>query len=464
MFRFRDPKQPPVPKPLHARARRCCGFAARNALLGASAAAKASADALRWAAEGRPVPPPAPVPLPVAPPPAPPLPARGVGRPQAIAAAGLALFIVLCVTGVPPHRAVLVVGAVAVGVFALERLFRSDRAASRRPAPPPALPPLDPIPVVVVSPPPPVMARRPTARPAPRCGRSSSKVLPILAVALAVGIAVSASGVRSGRRASIDPPPAPQEMRRLGPAKLTDYATDNGVLGGAKAALQVLEDRTRDKLTATAALQPLPPAAPILPIPPLPVPPPPPPVPADKAVRVALHLTPDPAAKPKAAVKLTGVKSDKPHATRPEAEADLLLVAQLRLADQFAKLDPPLDVTPSLNRIRTDYLREDSVKKVDPTPEDVQAWKQVDPELGANRFWVTADVEVSEEQVRQLRGDRRLAAAGPVFLLPLILAGGLYGFLRLDAWTKGHLTGGLVAVVGGLVIAAATVAALLAPW
>lgn len=457
MFRFRDPKQPPMPTPWHARARRGCGSAARAALLGAANAAKVSADALRWAAEGRPAPPapPQPVPLPAALPPTPPAPARGIGRSQVIAAAGLALFLILSATGVPPHRGVLVVGAVAAGVFALERLLRSDRGTARPPAPP-AMPRMEPIPVVVVSPPPPVMARRPTQR----CGRSSSKVLPILAVALAVGIAVSASGVRSHRRAEVAPPPAPQNMARLSPAKLADYAADNAVLGGAKAALKELEDRTRDRLTAAAALQPLPPAAPILPIPPLP--PAPPPVPTDKAVQVALHLAPDPAAKPRAAVRLAGLRSDAPHASKEEAVADLIAAAQLRLADQFAKLDPPLDVTPSPNLIRKEYLREDSVKRVDPSPEDVAAWRQAD--LDPNRFWVTADVEVTEEQVRQLRGDRRLAAAGPAFLLPLLLSAGLYGFLRLDAWTKGHLTGWLVAGVGGLVIAAATVAALLAPW
>ena len=374
MFRFRHEPQPPVPpKPWHAHAKRCAGSAARNALLGAAAAAKVSADALRWAAEGRPA--------------------------------------------------------------------------------PPAPPKVDPIPVMIVSPPPPVMARRP-ARPEPRAGQSSSKVLPILAVALLVGFAVALSGVRSNVK-SISAPPAAQNMSRLTPAKLTDYATDNGVLGGARAALKALEVSAKAELTRVP--QAVPPLAPILPIPPLP------PVSTERSVKMALHLAPDPAAaKPRTAVRLTGVRSGEPHTNKETALADALLVAQGRLADQFAKLDPPLEATPSLNQIRTDYLRPESVAEVQATAGDREAWEKAG--LDPRRFWVTADVEVSEDQIRQLRGDRRLASAAPLFLFALVIVGGLYGFLRLDALTKGHLTGVLLLGYGGLMAAAVALAALVLPW
>ena len=310
MFRFRDPKTPPrPPQPWHAHAKRCCGFAARNALLGAAAAAKASADAMKWAAERKPVPPPAPT--------------------------------------------------------------------------------VDPVPVFIVSPPPPVMAAR---RPAPRCGGTSSKVLPILAGALLVGFVVAVSGVRTSVK-SVSAPPAPQNMARLSPAKLSEYAADNGVLGGAKAALKALEAKAKAELTATPVLPPL---SPVLPIPPLPAPPPTPP---DRTIQVALNLAPEPAAvKPKTAVRLTGVKSDEPHTNKETAQADALLVAQRKLADQFARLDPPLEATPSVRVIRDLYLRPDSVQEVRPTPEDVAGWKQT-PGLEPNRFWVTLDVEVSDDSV-----------------------------------------------------------------
>ena len=318
-------------------------------------------------------------------------------------------------------------------------------AAERKPVPP-APPPVEPVPVFIVSPPPAVLAaRRPPSR---RGGQSSSKVLPILAVALLVGFAVALSGVK-GRPKGAAPPPPPQNLARLSPAKLSEYATDSGVVGGAKAALKALEQQAKTKLTE-------PPAPPEPPAPARPVPP-------DRAVPAALNLLPDPATvKPRTAVRLTGVRSEHPHTTKEAALADALLVAQARLRDQLLKLDPPLEAVPAVGLVRADYLRPGSDAVIQPTAAERAAWEAagVDP----NRVWVTCDVEMSDDQVRQLRSDRRLASAAPVFLLPLVLSGGLWGFLRLDALTRGHLTGWLVAGVGGLVIAAAAVAALVAPW
>ncbi len=371
MFRFRTHNPPPAPPaPNGSRAKRWAAAAARGTLLGAAAAAKASADALRWAAEGRPA--------------------------------------------------------------------------------PPAPPKVEPTPVVFMSPPP-VMAGRPL-RPLAPPAKSSSKVLPILAVALVVGVVVSLTGLKSDRRETAAPP-EPRNMARLSPAKLTDYAADNGVLGGAKAALAALEKQAKAKLMQG------PPAPTVVQLPPIPPVAPEPPA-ADRSMRMAFHLTPEDAPKPKSAVRLDKVKSAAPHTTRDAALADALLVAQGRLAEQFGKLDPPLDLTPGLKEVRT-FLKDESVAEVRPTAADRAALEAF--ELG-DRFWVTADFEVTDGQVRQLRGDHRLAVNAPLFLLPLLLAGGLWGFLRLDALSKGHLTGWLVAGVGGLVILAAACAALARPW
>lgn len=369
MFRFRDPKQPPQsPKPWHAHARTCAGFAARNALLGAAVAAKGTADALRWAAE-------------------------------------------------------------------------------RQPAPP-APPTVPPVPVVVLSPPPALLAARPPKPSAPRCGKSSSKVLPILAAALLIGFVAALTGVQSNRGRSISAPPPPQNMTRMSAARLTEYATDNGVVGGAKAALKALEQKAKAELVQpNATIQSVPPATP-------PTPPPPPSktTSSDTVVNMSFHIGPDlAAAKPQPAIRLTGLKSGSPQTTKESALNDALLVAQARLVERFARLDPPLNATPSLELIREHYLIQDKVAEVRPTSTDREAWQKAG--LDPDRFWVTVDVEVSENQVRQLRGDHRLASQAPLFLLPLILSGGLYGFLRLDAWTKGHLTGWLLTGVGGLVLA-----------
>jgi hypothetical protein len=281
-------------------------------------------------------------------------------------------------------------------------------AADRKPAPP-APPRVEPIPVVIVSPPPPVLAAR---RPAPaREGKSSSKVLPILAVALVVGVLVSASGVKTSTR-EVAAPPAPQNLARLSPARLSEYTADSGVLGGARAALAHLEGKAKDKLAA------------------VPAPPPPP-------ERPAFQFAADRPAK-STAVKLTGVKSGEPHPTKELALADALIVAQGQLADKLAKLDPPIDHAPGVGRIHTDFLRPDSVQVVRPPADVAAAWREKG--LNPNLMWVTVDVEVSDDQVRQLRGDHRLTEHGPLFALPLVLAAGLWGFLRLDAWTRGHFT------------------------
>ena len=75
--------------------------------------------------------------------------------------------------------------------------------------------------------------------------------------------------------------------------------------------------------------------------------------------------------------------------------------------------------------------------------------------LGENRQWAEVDVEVSDSQLRGLRGQQRTADGGLVAGTALAAFAALFGFLRLDGWTKGYLTTTLAlaaaALVGGAV-------------
>ncbi|MGL6097397.1 MAG: hypothetical protein ACRC7O_16550, partial [Fimbriiglobus sp.] len=62
-------------------------------------------------------------------------------------------------------------------------------------------------------------------------------------------------------------------------------------------------------------------------------------------------------------------------------------------------------------------------------------------------------VEVTADQVRELRSKARVGAAGRAVALAFtaLLAG--FAFLRFDTWTKGYLTAGLGAAAVGLLLA-----------
>ncbi|MGL4420774.1 MAG: hypothetical protein ACRCZF_08940 [Gemmataceae bacterium] len=177
-----------------------------------------------------------------------------------------------------------------------------------------------------------------------------------------------------------------------------------------------------------------------------PVAPPPPPAVAakpDKPVTIVKRVVP--------AIKVR-VKSDMPHSSEDAALSDAVEVAQLEVVRQLQKLDPPIGVKPSLPKVRSEYIKLDTKQVLQPTATDVETFKKsgLDPQ----RVWVEVDVELSTSQVQQLRRTERVtdtARAGG-FLFAVILA--IYGFLRLDAWTKGYLTGFLGLGAIGLVIGA----------
>jgi len=277
-------------------------------------------------------------------------------------------------------------------------------------------------------------------------GRLPRPTLPA-AAALAVLAAAAGCQDRSPR-----PPAAVRssDVRRMSPPELQAFAADGGIAAGAKAGQEAV------------ARHEIPPA------PPAPLAPPAPNIPTTKAqgpaqvvrinregadVSVTVSATKPARAGARTGtppvISLTGIKSDKPYPSKERATEDALTVAQMELTKALQKLDPPVTAKPSLSTIRSEYVRRDGVREVQPSAEDRKEWaaRGLDP----NRVWVTVDVEVSESQVNNLRAGERVNTAfhyGAVVFAGLLAA---YGFLRLDAWTKGYLTSwlalGAVAVV-----------------
>lgn len=284
----------------------------------------------------------------------------------------------------------------------------------------------------------------------------------VLAALLAAGCHANREPTRPA--AYTDPTGRNADPNRMSPDKLTTFAVMKGIQAGAKAGQ---EEVARAEATGgrgrqakkVVVIPPAPPAVPGLP----PVPPAPPAIVIDNG-RSLVRVGPLPAteavaakapARPQPAIKLTKVRSDKPHPSPDLAKADALLMAQVDLVKALQRLDPPVNARPSLAAIRREYVRKDS-EEVIPVSDQVKA-ELVANGLDPNRVWVAFDVELSEQQVQALRAGERVNAgfqAGGV-LFAVLLA--VYGFLRLDAWSKGYLTSWLAIGAVALVVVAALV-------
>lgn len=144
-----------------------------------------------------------------------------------------------------------------------------------------------------------------------------------------------------------------------------------------------------------------------------------------------------------------------PQPTETKADEEALKLAQERVKARLAELDPPVHFTPSLIVVRNEYLRQDTRTVRQPGPAEREALERAD--YTGEHYYVEYDVEVTAEQVRELRTQERLGGAVRCFagLAGLALAGFL--FLRLDEWTKGYLTSWLAfaaaALAGGVAAA-----------
>ncbi len=160
---------------------------------------------------------------------------------------------------------------------------------------------------------------------------------------------------------------------------------------------------------------------------------------------------------PPPTVRLPGIRSKDPHRTKELALADALNVARIELMKQLEQLDPPIHTRPSMVTMRTNYLKGEP-REILPSEEEKSVIRANN--LNANVRWVEIDLELSEDHVQKLRSAERVTDAFRIAALAFALVAALYGFLRLDQWTKGYLTlwlglgaGAAVVVVGLLVLA-----------
>jgi hypothetical protein len=203
------------------------------------------------------------------------------------------------------------------------------------------------------------------------------------------------------------------------------------------------------KTSATAPSKAAPPP-PVVPPTPKPIAPPPPVVVrrAEPPIRTAARES-------SPAVVRERVTSGIPYRTEPEAEDDVVRQAQDRVEQKLRELDPPVQYRPSLAVVKNEYLRRDSrlVRQPLPHEKDLLLATGYDPD----RVYVEYTVEVTADQVRELRTRDRLVSALRVFGVVTAVALAGFLFLRLDEWSRGYLTSWLafiaVALGGGVVAA-----------
>lgn len=263
---------------------------------------------------------------------------------------------------------------------------------------------------------------------------AGKRVFWILVVGLIVAAVVSVSTDSRRKPARVSPPPMSEPMARMTAKQLQAHASANAVLGGATAG-------QREIAAHRQAEDAIPQAAPTVPVN----------VVVD-APPAAVAVVPEPSGKPKPAIRIRS-RSENVYPSKEKALADALVGARIKLAEQLANLDPPIHTRPTIDQIRAEYLRPESVTEI-PASADLKkdlAANNLDP----NSVFVEVEVEVTDDQVRQLRSVGRLEKTGVVAAGAFVLALGLFGFLRLDAWTKGYLT-----TVIGIGVAAAVAGAM----
>lgn len=267
------------------------------------------------------------------------------------------------------------------------------------------------------------------------CGHNSAagkRVFWILVVGLIVAAVISTSTGSNRRKSrSVSPPPQPEPMARMSAKRLQAHAADNAVLGGATAG-------QREYAALRQAEKAEPPTVPVSVI--------------EPAAVAAASPAPESSGRHQPAIKFR-VRSSAPQPSKEKALNDALAVARLRLAEKLITLDPPVRALPTIEQMRAEYIRPESVVEIQPKPEEKAefAARGVDTSM----VWVDVDVEVSDDQVRQLRSVGRLEKTGLFAAGAFVLVLGLFAFLRLDGWTKGYLT-----TVIGIGVAAAVVAAM----
>lgn len=136
-----------------------------------------------------------------------------------------------------------------------------------------------------------------------------------------------------------------------------------------------------------------------------------------------------------AVIKLT-CTSDKWYTEEEKAMDDALEVARNEILKKLLAMEPPVSVAISRTQIRQNFVKNRTI--LHPTTE--QEAKLRESGLTDKRLQVVIDVELTDANVQHLRAGERVSDGlkGGAVVLAVIAA--VFGFLRLDNWSKGYLT------------------------
>ena len=237
------------------------------------------------------------------------------------------------------------------------------------------------------------------------------------------------SGFKSDR---VVTSPGPVKLSKLSARDLQETSALNGIDGGAKAGQAALVNSGKLK---TSPLD-IPQGGTVYIVAPL----------ADTtSTDAGVVVTKADPQHPHAAIRIVGVRSDKPYTNRNDAIQDAHRVARVRLAEVLQSLDPPIRVLPSDEQIAGEYISASSAKDIPASQEIKDLWKSNN--LETNRQWATVDVEISEPQLRTLRAKQRLIDLGWILGAVFGALGLGYGVLKLDALAKNYFTKSAAPVV-----------------
>lgn len=150
------------------------------------------------------------------------------------------------------------------------------------------------------------------------------------------------------------------------------------------------------------------------------------------------------------------IVTEIPYPTEAEADTRALEDAQKLIEKKLKELDPPVDYVPPVGVVKNEYVKRDSRLVRMPTDEEKAAISQAG--YSADRKYVEYTVEITAEQIRELRTRNRVGDGFRVMLAVAAVSLAGFLFLRLDEWSKGYLTSWLAvaaaALAGGVVAAA----------
>lgn len=251
---------------------------------------------------------------------------------------------------------------------------------------------------------------------APAAGSKRGLVAKVFWIAVVVGVAGVTVSQFAHRPADPQPLPKKQPLAGLKAKDLQQQATEWGIEGGAVAGKKAVASDRRINAGDTPS--------------------------EPEVVQTANGFV------------VKGVRSENPYVLpqdRKKAIDDALTVARHTLIEKgyVAPGNWSFTFDPDTDRDRP------KVHDVPPTDDVRKKWEE--SRLGTDRGWVEIEeVTLTHDTLRQERAKGRTAEAGFWFGTVFFALLAVYGFLRLDMWTKGYLT-----LVLGLVVGAVTVAAIL---